>query len=141
MEDTSTNPVLDMGWQRIGKEDAESKYNSALTAAGEDAAAKVKQALVDAGIDTDSKLKSYSTTTEMNSAIKLAADNITATVSKTYVTNATLESVLSDTLETANNNVTERLKSYSTTTEMNSAIKQSADSITSTVSLSLIHIY
>jgi len=116
------------------KEDAESKYNSALTAAGEDAAAKVKQALVDAGIDTDSKLKSYSTTTEMNSAIKLAADNITATVSKTYVTNATFESGLSDTLETANNNVTERLKSYSTTTEMNSAIKQSADSITSTVS-------
>ena len=116
------------------KEDAESKYNSALTAAGEDATAKVKQALVDAGINTDSKLKSYSTTTEMNSAIKLAADNITATVSKTYVTNATFESGLSDTLETANNNVTERLKSYSTTTEMNSAIKQSADSITSTVS-------
>ena len=116
------------------KEDAESKYNSTLTAAGEDATAKVKQALVDAGINTDSKLKSYSTTTEMNSAIKLAADNITATVSKTYVTNATFESGLSDTLETANNNVTERLKSYSTTTEMNSAIKQSADSITSTVS-------
>ena len=116
------------------KEDAESKYNSTLTAAGEDATAKVKQALVDAGINTDSKLKSYSTTTEMNSVIKLAADNITATVSKTYVTNATFESGLSDTLETANNNVTERLKSYSTTTEMNSAIKQSADSITSTVS-------
>ena len=116
------------------KEDAESKYNSTLTAAGEDATAKVKQALVDAGINTDSKLKSYSTTTEMNSAIKLAADNITTTVSKTYVTNATFESGLSDTLETANNNVTERLKSYSTTTEMNSAIKQSADSITSTVS-------
>ena len=64
------------------KEDAESKYNSTLTAAGEDATAKVKQALVDAGINTDSKLKSYSTTTEMNSAIKQSADSITSTVSK-----------------------------------------------------------
>lgn len=90
-------------------------------------------------------LKSYSTTSEMNSAIQLAADNITSTVSKTYVTTSTYETGISDVkkdsttkantaLKDAKADTESKLKSYSTTEEMKSAIKQSAESITSTVS-------
>ncbi|MBD8968944.1 MAG: hypothetical protein EGR88_08080 [Ruminococcus sp. SR1/5] len=90
-------------------------------------------------------LKSYSTTEEMNSAIQLAADNITSTVSKTYVTTSTYETGISDVkkdsttkannaLKDAKADTESKLKSYSTTEEMKSAIKQSAESITSTVS-------
>lgn len=95
--------------------------------------------------DTMNKLKSYSTTSEMNSAIQLAADNITSTVSKTYVTTSTYETGISDVkadsttkannaLKDAKADTESKLKSYSTTEEMKSAIKQSAESITSTVS-------
>ena len=93
----------------------------------------------------DGKFASYSTTTEMNTAIKQAADSITSTVSKTYVTQTTYEGGIADAkadattkanaAETnAKNDTANKLKSYSTTTEMNTAIKQAADSITSTVS-------
>ena len=93
----------------------------------------------------DGKFASYSTTTQMNTAIKQAADSITSTVSKTYVTQTTYEGGIADAkadattkanaAETnAKNDTTNRLKSYSTTTEMNTAIKQKADSIETEVS-------
>ena len=96
----------------------------------------------------------------LDSKITQTADNITSTVSKTYVTTATYEDGIADAkadattkadnalasaktdatakANTAESNAkadtTEKLKSYSTTIEMNSAIKQTADNITSTVS-------
>lgn len=57
----------------------------------------------------------YYTKTETEGKIKVASDNITSTVSSTYVTKNTLNS-------------------YPTTAQMNSAITQKADSITSSVS-------
>ena len=103
----------------------------------------------------DGKFASYSTTTEMNTAIKQAADSITSTVSKTYVTQTTYEGGIADAKadattkannalssaksdattkanaaeKNAKNDTANKLKSYSTTTQMNTAIKQSADAI------------
>lgn len=57
-----------------------------LESAKTDATTKANQAKSDAIADTDKKLTSYSTTEQMNSAIKTSADNITSTVSKTYST-------------------------------------------------------
>lgn len=102
------------------------KYQDAVKE-GQDAANTAES---NAKTDTANKLKSYSTTSEMNSAIQLAADNITSTVSKTYVTTTTYETGISDAKADTDN----KLKNYSTTTEMNSAIKQSANAITTTVS-------
>lgn len=79
-------------------------------------------------------LKSYSTTTEMNSAINQKADQITSTVSQTYATKESVTETAQDTLDAANQNVTEQLKNYVTSTQMESAIDQKADEITSTVS-------
>lgn len=57
-----------------------------LESAKTDATTKANQAKSDAIADTDKKLTSYSTTEQMNAAIKTSADNITSTVSKTYST-------------------------------------------------------
>lgn len=111
--------------------------------------------------DLSNNLKTnYSTTKDMNSAIKEKADEITLSVSETYSTKKTVEenlatsksyadSVGSKTLESAKSDATskanqaksdaiadtdKKLTSYSTTEKMNSAIKTSADNITSTVS-------
>lgn len=65
---------------------ANSAKNEAITEAASDATTKANKAKQDAISDTDQKLQSYSTTTEMNAAIKLSADGITSTVSKTYAT-------------------------------------------------------
>ena len=54
------------------------KYNSAIKA-GQDAAATAE---TNANAATDEKLKSYSTTSEMNAAIKLKTDGITTEVNK-----------------------------------------------------------
>lgn len=111
--------------------------------------------------DLSNNLKTnYSTTKDMNSAIKEKADEITLAVSETYSTKKTVEENLatsksyadgvgSKTLESAKSDATskanqaksdaiadtdKKLTSYSTTEQMNAAIKTSADSITSTVS-------
>lgn len=104
--------------------------------------------------------KNYSTTTEMNAAIEASVDGLSSTVSKTYATttqvtaaqNNAISSAKSYTdtqktsaLETAkgyaddaeaaaNANTANRLKSYSTTAQMNSAINQKANEITTSVS-------
>lgn len=57
-----------------------------LESAKSDATSKANQAKSDAIADTDKKLTSYSTTEQMNAAIKTSADNITSEVSKTYST-------------------------------------------------------
>ena len=102
----------------------------------------------------------YSTTTEMNSAINLAANSITLDVSKKYTEKTVydqgiadakkdattkadnaLNSAKADATSKANKaesnakaDTANKLKNYSTTTEMNSAIKVKADSITQEVS-------
>lgn len=65
---------------------ADSVGSKTLESAKSDATSKANQAKSDAIADTDKKLTSYSTTEQMNSAIKTSADNITSTVSKTYST-------------------------------------------------------
>lgn len=96
-------------------------------------------------INVDKKFRDYSTTVQMNAAIKVATDGITSNVSKTYVTQTTYESGISSAKDDATKkaNTAEKnakdatansLKSYSTTEQMNSAIKQKADSIETEVS-------
>ena len=93
---------------------------------------------------TDEKLKEYSTTEEMNAAIKVQAEAIDLSVSKKYETKTTvtekiksanqLAQAAADTAEeNANSATDEKLKEYSTTEEMNAAIKLKADGITTEV--------
>lgn len=111
--------------------------------------------------DLSNNLKTnYSTTKDMNSAIKEKADEITLAVSETYSTKKTVEENLatsksyadgigSKTLESAKSDATskanqaksdaiadtdKKLTSYSTTEQMNAAIKESADKISLDVS-------
>lgn len=123
------------------------------TKAGQDAA---DQAEKNAKADTDAKLLNYSTTLEMNSAIKQAADSISLEVSKTYTTTVQVEEKYKDAVKAgqtaaanAETNATKagqtaadqaeknakadtdtKLKSYSTTEQMNTAIKLAVDNIT-----------
>lgn len=120
-------------------------YEKGIEDAKTDATTKANAAAADAKADTTNRLKSYSTTLEMESKIQQAADAITSTVSKTYVTLEEYDTGIADAKNDATTKANEaaadakadttaRLKSYSTTTQMNTAIKQAADSITSTVS-------
>ena len=94
--------------------------------------------------ETDKKLKEYSTTKEMNAAIKVQAEAIDLSVSKTYETKTTVtekiksanelaQSAADTAEENANDETDKKLKEYSTTKEMNAAIKLQADSITTEV--------
>lgn len=67
-------------------------------------------------------LKGYSTTSQMEAAIKTSKDGILSSVSSTYATKASLA------------NVDGKFANYSTTADMNSAIDLKANAITSTVS-------
>lgn len=120
-------------------------YEVGISNAADDASRKATAAETNAKNDTANKLKGYSTTGQMNAAIKVATDGITSNVSKTYVTQTTYESGISSAKDDATKkaNTAEKnakdatansLKSYSTTEQMNSAIKQKADSIETEVS-------
>lgn len=120
-------------------------YEVGISNAADDAKKKADAAEKNAKDDTTNRLKSYSTTAQMNAAIKVATDGITSNVSKTYVTQTTYESGISSAKDDATKkaNAAEKnakdatansLKSYSTTEQMNSAIKQKADSIETEVS-------
>lgn len=93
---------------------------------------------------TDEKLTEYSTTEQMQAAINLKADAIDLSISKKYETKTTvtekiksanqLAQAAADTAEeNANSATDEKLKEYSTTEEMNAAIKLKADGITTEV--------
>ena len=75
----------------------------------------------------------YSTTTQMNSAIDQKANQITSTVSETYSTKTETTKAKNDAISSANTSTDNKLKSYSTTTQMNSAITQKADTIMTSV--------
>ena len=120
-------------------------YEVGISNAADDAKKKADAAEKNAKDDTTNRLKSYSTTVQMNAAIKIATDGITSNVSKTYVTQTTYDAGISSAKTDATNkaNAAEKnakdatansLKSYSTTEQMNSAIKQKADSIETEVS-------
>lgn len=131
---------------------AASNAETNATKAGQAAA---NQAEKNAKADTDTKLLNYSTTLEMNSAIKQAADSISLEVSKTYTTTVQVEEKYNaavkagqDAANAAESNATkagqsaannaeknakadtaEKLKSYSTTEQMTAAIKMATDNI------------
>lgn len=138
---TEKKITLSVGETYITKE----TYADGITEVKKDATAKAEKAEAAAKADTTNRLKSYSTTEEMKAAIELAAEGITSTVSKTYVTQAIYEKGIEDAKTDATTkanaaaadakaDTTNRLKSYSTTLEMESKIQQAADAITSTVS-------
>ena len=113
------------------------KFNSAVQK-GQQAADAAEAA---ANKATDQKLTEYSTTEEMQAAIDLKADQINLSVSKTYATTSTVTEKFNSAVQkgqqaadaaeaAANQNTTNKLKNYSTTTQMNAAIKAKADEIT-----------
>ena len=106
---------------------------------------KIAAAEKNANAATDEKLTEYSTTEEMKSAIDMKADEINLGVSKTYesktsvsekitAANKTAQDAANAAEKNANAATDEKLTEYSTTEEMNSAIKVKADAIESTVS-------
>ena len=129
------------------------QMNTAITAKANEISAKVSS------VETTLK-NNYSTTTQMNTAIKASVDSLSSTVSKTYATTTQLNTAKSDAISSAksytdsakasalttakgyaddaeaaaNTNTKNLLKSYSTTTQMNSAITQKANEISAKVS-------
>ena len=94
----------------------------------------IRQTANNINLSVDQKLTNYSTTTEMNAAIDIKANQITSTVSSTYSTKSQTEAAKNEAIRQAGIDVDDKLEDYSTTVEMNSAIRQSANQITSTVS-------
>ena len=118
------------------KETVTQKIADANTAAQNAA----NQAESNANTATDNKLKEYSTTTQMNSAIEQTAKSIKLGVSETYETKEVVTQKIADANTAAQNAADQaesnantatdnKLKEYSTTTQMNSAIEQTAKSI------------
>lgn len=92
------------------------------------------EAISSANTNTANQLKNYSTTTQMNSAIDQKADSITTSVNKQITETKTYaDTVASKAESNAKTDTANKLKSYSTTTQMNSAINQSAESINAEV--------
>lgn len=62
---------------------------------------KIEQTSTNIELSVNQKLKGYSTTQEMNSAISIASDSITSSVSKTYATKVTTDTLASKIKQTA----------------------------------------
>ena len=99
------------------KTNVTSKVNTAKTEAVNTsksyADTKKTEAINSANATTTEKLKSYSTTAQMNSAIQVAKDSITNTVSSTYAKKADVESTYAtkSSLTQTANNITARFES------------------------------
>ena len=113
------------------------EYKQSVTTKAQELA---DQAESNANSATDDKLKNYSTTTEMQSALTVEAGKIETKVSEKYETKETVTQKITeantaaqnaaDQAESNANTATDnKLKEYSTTTQMNSAIEQTAKSI------------
>lgn len=79
----------------------------------------------------------YVTNAEMNSAINQTAQQIELTVNQKLTSYSTIEELIQtkdEVIETSNINTDDKLKKYSTTVEMNTAINMKANEIQSTVS-------
>lgn len=158
--------IMEIDALTLNFSDLTTKYN---TVSGQYTALDSKVAEYKAGVDglsanisqiSTNLSKNYSTTTQMNAAIKASVDGLSSTVSKTYATTTQLNTAKSDAIssaksytdsakasalttakgyadaaeDAANTNTKNLLKSYSTTTQMNSAITQKANEISAKVS-------
>lgn len=115
---------------------ADSAASGAETAAKQYADQAAGQAEDAANAATDNKLKNYSTTVQMNSAIDQKANQITLSVNQTLTRYSTTEeseqyadNAANNAASAANAATDSKLKSYSTTIEMESAIDQKANSL------------
>ena len=124
--------------------ETKSSVSEKIKSANQLAQAAADTAEENANSATIEKLKEYSTTEEMKSAINLKAGEIDLEVSKVYETKSSvsekiksanqLAQAAADTAEeNANSATIEKLKEYSTTEEMNAAIKVQTNSITTEV--------
>ena len=125
---------------KVGTVKAESlsvEYKKSVTQEAQELA---NQAENNANSATDDKLKNYSTTTEMQSALTVEAGKIETKVSEKYETkeivtqkiadaNTAAQNAANQAESNANTSTDNKLKKYSTTTQMNSAIEQTAKSI------------
>lgn len=125
---------------KVGTIKAESlsvEYKNSVTKKAQDFADAAEN---NANTATDNKLKEYSTTEEMKTALTVEAGKISSEVSKTYETKETVtqkitaantaaQKAANQAESNANTATDEKLKEYSTTTQMNSAIEQTAKSI------------
>lgn len=101
----------------------------------EETAAATDEAISIANNNTKKVLKDgYYTKTDVESHITAAKDEINLGVSKTYETKTTVTEKCNAAENNANKATDEKLTEYSTTEQMNSAIKVKADVIESTVS-------
>jgi phage minor structural protein len=101
----------------------------------EETAAATDEAISIANNNTKKVLKDgYYTKTDVESHITAAKDEINLGVSKTYETKTTVTEKCNAAEKNANKSTDEKLTEYSTTEQMNSAIKVKADAIESTVS-------
>lgn len=113
---------------------ADTAQSNAISAAATDATSKANAAVTTANAATDQKLQNYSTTSQMASAISQSAAAIELSVSQTYSTKTEAQTWASNAEAGANSATDLKLENYSTTEEMNSAITQSANAITLSVS-------
>lgn len=125
---------------KVGTVKAESlsvEYKKSVTQEAQELA---DQAENNANSATDDKLKNYSTTTEMQSALTVEARKIETKVSEKYETkeivtqkiadaNTAAQNAANQAESNANTSTDNKLKKYSTTAQMNSAIEQTAKSI------------
>lgn len=101
----------------------------------EETAAATEEAISIANNNTKKVLRDgYYTKTDVESHITAAKDEISLGVSQVYETKKTVSEKVAATEKNANAATDEKLTEYSTTEEMNSAIKVKADAIESTVS-------
>ena len=104
------------------KSDATNKLNTAKTYAE----GQASTAETNAKNYTDGELENYSTTTEMNSAITQKANEITTSVSETYITKTdsanNISTAKTEAINSANQSTDTKLQNYTNTTDMNSAI-------------------
>ena len=98
----------------------------------------ITQTTQNINLSVNQKLTNYSTTNEMNTAINLAKDSITSTVSQTYITKTdsanNINTAKNDAINSANNSTDNKLTNYYTKVQTNSQINQKANEITSSVS-------
>ena len=124
---------------------ATKEYTDAAEQDAKDYASGAAQDALDAAnAATDGKLALYPTTVEMNSAITQTASQITSQVSQTLTQYSTTsesqayaDGVAGDAETAANAATDNKLKNYSTTVQMNSAIDQKANQITLSVNQTL----
>ena len=123
---------------------ADGVAGDAETAAKQYADQAAGQAEDAANAATDNKLKNYSTTVQMNSAIDQKANQITLSVNQTLTRYSTTEEseqyadqAAQGAEDAANAATDNKLKNYSTTVQMNSAIDQKANQITLSVNQTL----